>query len=574
MERLRRATQPGFLIPALGAALVATDLVLLLALPLDRVSYRVWEAARTPGASAPFRPGVHYDRPRVYGNLAAIGNQLDLREYHRVVFTTDSLGYHNPPGLAASGDVAVLLFGSSFSAGTEVNDDEHFAPQLSRLIGRGVYNAAPDGAVPSVVLALARQLRLREGVVIYEHYEGRAPPPLLAAPPGVESVRCRFVLGPWSTPHRCAALSRWWLRVKHSPLNVFAARAHRIVRNDRWLPNDAAYRVARAPLTTGDDMLFHAVRRQGDVRPVEPMVEYGAWLAEQLAPHHLSVLVVLLPDKYTVYKPLLAVPAPEAANVPGAEYLARVERELRARGVPVVNLTEPLRQAARAALPSHRYIYWRDDTHWNVAGVRVAAEAVAPTLRRLLAQPRAAPVDSLVYRLTAASELDAYTEKAGLLGTLGHPHHVRARAFSGVIVHVPDDPARSRVTVTVAAESLEILTEASASDRAKMTRAMRDKTLRVERYGEITFNSSAVVPTENGLRVTGDFTLVGTTRRVTLEVRLATTGDTLRASTEFSLRQTDFGIKPYSKALGTVKVADVVRFDLSIVAIAASQAER
>src|SRR5919106_7005685 len=101
MERVRVSWQPGFTVPLVISAVFAAD-VALHALPRDRVSYRVWEALRTFGAETPFRPRARYDRPRVYGNLAALGNQIDLRQYHRVVFTTDSLGYHNPPGFAAT----------------------------------------------------------------------------------------------------------------------------------------------------------------------------------------------------------------------------------------------------------------------------------------------------------------------------------------------------------------------------------------------------------------------------------------------------------------------------------------
>ncbi len=111
LDRLRPSWQPGFLVPVVLAAWLAAD-VGLRALPLDRVSYRVWEALRTFGAETPFRPNARYDRPRVYGNLAALGNQPDLREYHRVVFTTDSLGYHNRPELASRGRVSAMLLAS------------------------------------------------------------------------------------------------------------------------------------------------------------------------------------------------------------------------------------------------------------------------------------------------------------------------------------------------------------------------------------------------------------------------------------------------------------------------------
>ncbi|HXF94564.1 MAG TPA: YceI family protein [Gemmatimonadales bacterium] len=175
--------------------------------------------------------------------------------------------------------------------------------------------------------------------------------------------------------------------------------------------------------------------------------------------------------------------------------------------------------------------------------------------------------DSLVFALAPASRLEVRTGRAGLLGGLGHEHLVRARAFRGGIVYFPAAPERSSVTITVLTDSLEILTQAKPSDLAKMTRAMREQTLKVRDYPETRFVSREVTPIEGGVRVAGDFTLAGQTRPLTVEVTLDFRGDTLHASTRFALKQTDFGMRPYSTALGTVKVADAVRFELEVLAV-------
>jgi hypothetical protein len=328
----------------------------------------------------------------VYGNLAALGNQPELRQYHRLVFTTDSLGYHNPPGLAASGTVEALLFGSSFSAGTEMHDHEGLAPQLSRLAGAAVYNAAPGDPVPSTVTALAERLGVERGVVIYEYFAGIGPPPLHALPPVPESVRCRRLLGPVSTPGRCAALTRLLQRLRIPPLRVYAWRVIRSARDDRWLPNPDAARVHRARLSTGDAMLFVAGEREFTLRDrsAAPMAQYATWLQAQLAPEGLALLVVLVPTKYGVYGDAVEGET-ETARLAADGFFARITDTLTARGVPVVNLRPPLRAAAQAGLAHGRYVYWRDDTHWNAAGVRVAARAIAPTLRAVLADTRSGP---------------------------------------------------------------------------------------------------------------------------------------------------------------------------------------
>ena len=69
----------------------------------------------------------------------------------------------------------------------------------------------------------------------------------------------------------------------------------------------------------------------------------------------------------------------------------------------------------------------------------------------------------------------------------------------------------------------------------------------------------------------GALTVVGQTRDVPIDVSVQAGVDTLRAHATFAIKQTDFGIKPYSGGpAGTVKVADRVTFTIDAVAVQAS----
>ena len=380
MRRLRTLLQPGVLAPLILAAAVVADLGLR-ALPLEHVSYRVWEALRTFGSERPFRPNARYDRPRVYGNLAALGNQLDLRQYHRVVFLTDSLGYGNAPEIRLAGSPLAFLFGSSFSAGTEVSDGEGLAARLSALTGRVVYNAAPGDPAPALVRELANAVgAAANGFVIYEFFEGSDVPRLDAVIPNPGELRCRSLRRVSENQTLCDALNRLhdWHQV--NPLQVFASRAHRRVQNDLLLPNPAAHRIVRSQLVDGSEMLFLGLERDDyhRARDPAPAERYFTWLANRLRLQGHELLVVLMPSKYTVYAPLLATPDTGPARSVG--YLAELERRLQFRGIAVVNLVATLRAAAQVTLAADSLIYWRDDTHWNAAGVAVAARAIAPQL--------------------------------------------------------------------------------------------------------------------------------------------------------------------------------------------------
>jgi polyisoprenoid-binding protein YceI len=74
--------------------------------------------------------------------------------------------------------------------------------------------------------------------------------------------------------------------------------------------------------------------------------------------------------------------------------------------------------------------------------------------------------------------------------------------------------------------------------------------------GAIAFRSNAVdVAADGALRVRGDLDLLGTTRPVTFDLAA---GDDGRLTGSTRLKQTDWGIKPYSALFGTLKVADEV----------------
>ncbi len=181
--------------------------------------------------------------------------------------------------------------------------------------------------------------------------------------------------------------------------------------------------------------------------------------------------------------------------------------------------------------------------------------------------------EAVRYRLLPESRLEVKTGRSGLLGFAGHEHIIRARAFTGELTFVPADPARSRLLVVVPAESLEVLTPPDTAEIRQVTQAMREEVLHVDRFPEITFASREVKPIEGGYRVVGALTLHGTTREVPVDFKVTVEGDTLRAEAGFSVKQTDFGMKPYSGGpLGTVKVADKVTFRIGAVAVRIGEA--
>jgi polyisoprenoid-binding protein YceI len=193
------------------------------------------------------------------------------------------------------------------------------------------------------------------------------------------------------------------------------------------------------------------------------------------------------------------------------------------------------------------------------------------TVGRLTAgeiNPRVRALDSVVYRLAPGSRLQVKTGKAGLFGFAGHSHIIQANGARGEVVYYPKAPSNSRLKFTVLTDSLEVLTPPDTAEIRKVTAAMRTEVLHTAEHPEMTMVSRKVTPTQDGFHLVAALTMAGQTRDVPIDVVVRLGPDSLRASTTFSVKQTDFGIKPFRGGPGgTVKVADQVTFDIRAIAM-------
>jgi polyisoprenoid-binding protein YceI len=109
----------------------------------------------------------------------------------------------------------------------------------------------------------------------------------------------------------------------------------------------------------------------------------------------------------------------------------------------------------------------------------------------------------------------------------------------------------------------------SDSDRQTIEKTMREEVLETGKYPEITFNSTKIDATKNSdtqyqAKIWGDLNLHGATHNVPIDAQLTFDNKTLRARGEFTLKMTDYSIKPPSVAGGTIKVKDTLKFTFNI----------
>ena len=161
-----------------------------------------------------------------------------------------------------------------------------------------------------------------------------------------------------------------------------------------------------------------------------------------------------------------------------------------------------------------------------------------------------------------ANRVLIHVGKTGLLSFAGHEHEVAAPDVRGSITADPERPEQASVEVAFDATALRVTgTGEPAKDVAEVQRTMLGpECLDAARFPTIRFVSSSVASAgdEAGahrLAIHGALTLHGVTRPITLHARVAFDGDKVEASGTMTLHQTDFGIKPISKA-GVVNVKD------------------
>lgn len=183
-----------------------------------------------------------------------------------------------------------------------------------------------------------------------------------------------------------------------------------------------------------------------------------------------------------------------------------------------------------------------------------------------------APRSLSTYRIDARpSRFTVQVTAAGLLSAFGHNPVIAIRNFSGEARFQPGTLESTSLRVVVQAASLEVSGDVSDKDRREIERAMQDRVLESTAYPEIVFQSSSVKvnlagPGQYRIEVLGQLSLHGVTREHIVAARVTVGPDRLRASGEFSLHQTDYGIELASVAGGALKVKDELKCSFDILA--------
>ena len=172
---------------------------------------------------------------------------------------------------------------------------------------------------------------------------------------------------------------------------------------------------------------------------------------------------------------------------------------------------------------------------------------------------------------SSRSKFIARAFSGGLLWFKGHDHLIAVREFTGEAQMTPDAvmPASLRISAKAASmvETRDVFTE---PQKQIINKELREIVLLPDQYPDIVFKSTNISGTATGnnqydLKIVGDLTLHGVTRRLTIPTKVVLTANELRAQGEFSINRSDFKVKATSAVHGLIRVRDRVKFEFDIV---------
>lgn len=170
------------------------------------------------------------------------------------------------------------------------------------------------------------------------------------------------------------------------------------------------------------------------------------------------------------------------------------------------------------------------------------------------------------------SRVIATLTQEGFIARRYPTHRVEVKNFSGIIEVSDRGEAQVAVEVEAEAKSLTNADEAMTEfERREFHNVLNNLVLESDKFPKIKFVSVSISDARmsgetRAFTLNGDLTLRDATKRVSFPVTVTIAKGQLRATGEAKVKQTDFGITPYSGKLGMIKMGDEVKIDFAIVA--------
>ena len=328
-------------------------------LPVNFFNFRAWEALRVYYFGA-FLPGPFYPCQTLLSvEEGDLGHGTADATQTATQWRTDEFGYRNNPGGAPPDAV---VGGDSFTVGSGLTQTDTLPFQLSARLCQNFYSFAP--ADMNIFMNEKRFMVHPPRIVVLAVVERNLTTmPLWVEtqpPASFEDYFGRWARGEarlqplWATLDRLRkmpGLHYWDARLFHKdPLALASVQAGPLL----FLPYD----LDQADLT--------------DVQ-ISKMANLLILYRDILRQRGIGFVFLPIPNKESVYY-LLRPGAQEPRTLP------RLIRALKARGMTSVDLQKTFIETSQK---TKKFLYRKDDTHWNAMGVRIAASLLADQIQKM-----------------------------------------------------------------------------------------------------------------------------------------------------------------------------------------------
>jgi polyisoprenoid-binding protein YceI len=158
----------------------------------------------------------------------------------------------------------------------------------------------------------------------------------------------------------------------------------------------------------------------------------------------------------------------------------------------------------------------------------------------------------------------------GMLSALGHSPTIAIPDLEGEVMFKPEAVEQSSLRLVIHSASLVVTDDIREKDRVEIDRTMHEEVLESDSFPDIVYESSGLSGSKTGEgqysgTMNGELTLHGVKRSQPVSTRISVNGDVLRATGDFSVRQSEYDIRPVSAVGGTIKLKDELKlsFDIS-----------
>lgn len=195
---------------------------------------------------------------------------------------------------------------------------------------------------------------------------------------------------------------------------------------------------------------------------------------------------------------------------------------------------------------------------------------IAPPI--LAQRQKAKPQPPRVFTFDATnSEIAVTLTQEGMISRRYPTHKVLAKSFNGKVVLPKDETG---MTVELEADPKQLTNVDAAMgdfERKEFHNVLRNQILEADKFPTIKFASVSVGNVQRdgdkrSFTLIGDLTVHGTTKRVSFPVNATLSEKELRAIGEEKVKLTDFGLKPFEKGMGLIKIADELKVSFTVIA--------